>query len=487
MAEGLIQAFIAHAERSPDRLAVHEINSASWTRGEILRCAQATAESLDREVPEDAVVMLYGPGGGRYWAGLLAILGTGRRLLPVSEHLPEKERIELAEAQGVSAILETDSDGPLILGHQVRFHHPVGDAKCNSSVELDRGASSSLLLRSSGTTGSPAVSLRSGRALDRVAATLVDVLSFTEEDRVFAALPMQHAYGIEHAVLAPMLAGAEIAWQPSFDFSSSTDELRLRATVFPAVPVTLEAASRFGSHDAPLRLAYTAGSALPGSIYEAFVNAWRVPLGDLYGATELGTITWGVGGDTRPVPGVSICVAAEDGSKSKTGDGELLVTSDAMFDGYMLDGINQVNPGERIEGYFRTGDLGRIHADGRVEITGRLKAQFDVAGLKVNPTEVESVLGSYPGVQEIAVVPLALSETVTRVRAVVVPEQGSTDSLREELLNYAEKFLAPHLRPRVIDFQESLPRTSSGKILRNQLIESSVVPGSDHSGRSTNV
>ena len=153
----------------------------------------------------------------------------------------------------------------------------------------------------------------------------------------------------------------------------------------------------------------------------------------------------------------------------------------------MLGGSNQVNPGERIEGYFRTGDLGRIHADGRVEITGRLKAQFDVAGLKVNPTEVESVLGSYPGVQEIAVVPLALSETVTRVRAVVVPEQGSTDSLREGLLDYAEKFLAPHLRPRIIDFQESLPRTSSGKILRNQLIESCVDPGSNHSGRSTNV
>ena len=487
MAKGLIQAFILHAQRAPDRVAVHEIGGPSWSRSDILLSAQATAQMLDRHVPRGAVVMLCGPGGGRYWAGLIAILGTGRRALPVGQYLPEHEQIQLAEAQGVDAILETDPDTPPIAGQKARFHQPVAESRSIESITLDRGADASLLLRSSGTTGLPAVSLRSGQALDRVAATLVDVLELTEEDRIFAALPMQHAYGIEHAVFAPMLAGTELAWQPSFDLSSSAEELRQRATIFAAVPVTLEAAARLGTCDAPLRLAYTAGSTLPDSVRESFANAWSVPLGDLYGATELGTITWGVGGDSRAVPGVSIRVRAQDGSLSTSGVGELLVQSDAMFEGYILDCNEEINPGDRIEGHFRTGDLAQLHTDGRVEITGRLKAQFDVAGLKVNPTEVESVLNGYPGVQEIVVVPLSLSETVTRVRAVVVPGEGSEESIREGLIEYAAKFLAPHLRPRIIDFQQSLPRTPSGKILRHLLLESSDEQRANHSGRSTSV
>jgi len=487
VAEDLIQAFITHAQRSPLRMAVHEIGVRSWSRGEILRAAKATARNLQQHAPRDGVVMLHGPGGGRYWAGLLAVLGTGRCLLPVSEHLPIQERRELARAQGVDAILETDPDAAPIRGCEVGYHAPVEGGLDDVSCALDRGGASSLLLRSSGTTGRPAVSLRSGRALDRVTRTLLEVLALGDRDRVFAALPMQHAYGIEHAVMAPMCAGAELAWQPGFELSRGSQELRDRATVLAAVPVTLEAAIRIGSPDAPLRLAYTAGSTLPGSIRERFISAWQVPVGDLYGASELGTITWGVDGESRAVPGVSLRVRQDDGAIAECGTGEIVARSDAMFDGYLHARNGEIDHGDCIEGFFRTGDLGEIDANGRVRVTGRLKSQFDVAGLKVNPGEVEEVLAAHPGVAEIAIVPVRLSETVTRVRAVVVPTSGDHESIRSELSRHATERLAAHLRPRVIDFRESLPRTPSGKIIRHALEEDAEEQPAGHSGRSTSV
>ena len=132
-----------------------------------------------------------------------------------------------------------------------------------------------------------------------------------------------------------------------------------------------------------------------------------------------------------------------------------------------------MNPGRRLEGHFRTGDLGRIDSDGRVVINGRAKIQFDVGGLKVNPAEVEAILGEVSGVGEIVVVPMALTETVTRVRAVVVLADGFEAAGVIDALRAASRTrLSLHQRPRVFDLTDALPRTLTGKLLRGRLIES---------------
>ncbi|MDA0294958.1 MAG: fatty acid--CoA ligase family protein [Planctomycetota bacterium] len=486
MAAELIRDFIASVDRDPDRVAVHDLTSGRKTsRGEILAAAAQAARRLDATVPEDGVVMLHGPSGAGYWAGLLAILGSGRRMLPIGIETTARDRATLHDAHRVDAVIETDAsvgwaESPATVHLQVM--DGIGIPRGNDAGVLARGSSGSLLLRSSGTTGRPAVALRTGAALDRVSETLLQVIQLVDDDEVLATLPMQHAYGIEHGVLAPMRAGASVRFRPGFDLAGGVEALANGVTVFPGVPVTLEAAAREGRLDSRLRLAYSAGSSLPEVVREAFAEAWGCPTGNLYGATELGTITYGIGGLDAAVAGVSIRVAAvvdEDGGEvpvvTAEGSGELVVRSDAMFAGYLAARDAEVDPGRRLEGHFRTGDLGRVHAEGRVEITGRAKIQFDVGGLKVNPTEVEEVLAAHPAIREVAVIPLPLTATVTRVRAVVVvdcsgdPERESL--IRRELGALAARDLAPHQRPRVIDFVDSLPRTLTGKLLRGRLIE----------------
>ncbi len=492
MAAELIADFIASVDRGPDRPAILDIASGrARTRAGILRDAVALAQRLDDVAPEDAVVMLHGPGGAAYWSGLLAIFGTGRRLLPVGTETSARDRAKLHAAHQVDVVVETDprnpcGDGPA----ESRLHVEDASSTLDATAidRLGRGGAASLLLRSSGTTGRPSVALRTAVALDRVSKTLADVLELQDEDEILATLPMQHAYGIEHGVFAPMRTGALVRHQAGFDLGPGVEALGDGVTVFPGVPVTLEAAARVGRPGSALRLAYSAGSSLPDSVREGFESAWDCPTGNLYGATELGTITFGVGGDDRAVSGVSVRVAStvdEDAGRlpvvTDTGAGELVVRSDAMFAGYQDTRDATVDPGRRLEGHFRTGDLGTVHEDGRVEITGRAKIQFDVGGLKVNPTEVESVLMEHPSIREIAVVPLPLTETVTRVRVVVVAE-GADDpaaraAIQRDLAGIAKRELAPHQRPRTCDFLDELPRTLTGKLLRGRLME--MVIGTD--------
>src|SRR5262249_43507185 len=116
---------------------------------------------------------------------------------------------------------------------------------------------------------------------------------------------------------------------------------------------------------------------------------------------------------------------------------------------------------------FLTGDLGRLDR-GRLFITGRLKQLIDVGGTKVNPTEVELVLKEHPAVADCVVVPIPVTQTVSRLKAVVTAS-GLLPLDLEGVRAFARQRLAGYKVPRVVELRESLPRSATGKILRREL------------------
>ena len=145
-------------------------------------------------------------------------------------------------------------------------------------------------------------------------------------------------------------------------------------------------------------------------------------------------------------------------------EGELLIAAPSMFRGY----LHETTP-STLDGFFPTGDVGKIDEFGNLTITGRLKLLIEVGGLKVNVLEVEELLAQHPSVAEAAVVAIRVSETVSRLKAVVTPRNLNQPPVPEELRRFLRERLTAYKVPRVVEVRTSLPRSPSGKILRRLL------------------
>jgi acyl-CoA synthetase (AMP-forming)/AMP-acid ligase II len=271
-------------------------------------------------------------------------------------------------------------------------------------------------------------------------------------------------------LLAPIYAGATVHVARGFDIHLIVRELAESAiTIFPTVPAVLEMLVQFG--DLPerfpnLRLVYSAGGPLPISINDAFARRFGLPVAQLYGATEIGSVVFAdpalpefdTGSIGRAMPGVQMRIDA---------DGQLLIRAPSMMRGY-LDAENPFTS----DGFFPTGDLARMDANQCLSLIGRLKLLIDVGGRKVNPLEVEHVLSQYPGIAECVVVGLRQSQTVRRLKAVCVPAVPDAPPSPEQLRQFLRDRLSPYKIPRVFEIRSSLPKSPTGKVLPHLLEDS---------------
>jgi long-chain acyl-CoA synthetase len=262
------------------------------------------------------------------------------------------------------------------------------------------------------------------------------------------------------------------------DLPLVTRELRESAiTVLPGVPAMFEMLAQLGSGGhaelSSLRAAYSAGGPLPRSVFDAFERSFGVRVSQLYGATEVGSVTYAdprdehfdsasvgramAGVDVRITAGNDLSVALPTGQ-----DGQVWIKAQSMFSGYLGEGAGPV-----VDGFFPTGDIGRIDVFGNLAVTGRIKLLIDVGGLKVNPIEVEDVLMQHPGVGDCVVVALRQSETVLRLKAVVTARREGEKVDLDDLRRFARERLAGYKVPRLFEVRKSLPRTATGKLLRH--------------------
>lgn len=480
MTAQIVAAALRHASTSPHRPAIGRDREAARSWREIVDEACRLATWLDGNAAEGGVVATLGESGPGFWAGALAVFGSGRRLMPLTMGASSDELRRSIESFGTSAIVAHDVEDE---GRCCAVVEPASIPAISARFDvhgrspatpgiLARGAGAALLLHSSGTTGRPRAVLREGAALDRVASTLVDEIALRADDHIVSTLPMQHSYGIEHAVLAPILAGASVCVVRGGPLERLVAALRDRATVMPAVPVMLELLAEIEPGPTALRMVCSAGAPLPAAVRERFERRWATRVRNLYGASEVGTVTLERDDGERPVRGVEVRVCASDvvplGDCAVDEPGEVCVRSDAMFAGY-VDPVAGLDRGAIVDGFFRTGDRGTLDRAGRLRLCGRIKLQLDVGGLKVDPEAIEAVLREHPLVRDVAVVALPLSATVTRLRAVVVSSGARDDEAGAAIRRFAGIRLAVHEVPRVVEFRDVLPRSASGKLLRGSM------------------
>jgi long-chain acyl-CoA synthetase len=216
---------------------------------------------------------------------------------------------------------------------------------------------------------------------------------------------------------------------------------------------------------------------LPAATFEAFRAISGLQIGQVYGATEIGSVTFNDPDSPEfdpasvgmPMDGVHVRVldAAQprvDAELPAGCEGQVAISATSMMSRY-VDGEDA----PIVEGHYLTGDLGVLSARGALRITGRLKLFIDVGGRKVNPAEVEAVLRQHPSVASCVVVPLQLSESVCRVKAIVTLRDPGSGLSPQDLRAFARERLSGYKVPRVIELRDAMPLSPSGKVLRTRV------------------
>jgi long-chain acyl-CoA synthetase len=412
--------------------------------------------------PGDRVAIAM-PNGWQLAVALLGVLKAGATAAPLDPLLKPAERAAILADLTPAAVLE---ESP-------------GEAAA-WTTRASRGPA--LVLYTSGSTGRPKGALLSHAAtLAANRSWADDVMALRSDDVVLAALPLAHSYGLNGALVAPLLAGASVRLVERFSVDAVAPLLAEGGiTVFPGVATMFRRLLDGGRVAAgpALRLALSGAAPCPWEL----AQEWRAQTGVRilrgYGMTELFRPISYLAADTadradsigRAVPGVQLRVVDDDGRAAAAGDvGELLIRSPAAMDGY-LDAPDETRA-VLVDGWFHTGDLASVTADGWVTIVGRKRERILRGGYSVFPSEVEAVLVAHPDVVEAAVVAVPHPQLGEDVAAFVAlrPEARAT---ADQLSAYCRERLAAFKYPRRVSIVPALPRSATGKVLKAELARS---------------
>jgi len=336
-------------------------------------------------------------------------------------------------------------------------------------------------LYSSGSTGAPKGTVHLHSHLIQTAELYGRaVLGIRESDVVFSAAKLFFAYGLGNSLTFPMSVGATAVLLPARPAPADVFGAlkKFRATIFYGVP-TLYAAlladpARPKREELNLRVATSAGEALPAEIGKRWTEAYVCEILDGIGSTEMlhiflsnrpGEVRYGTTG--KAVPGYELRIVGDDGRECGVGEiGELQINGPSAA---LMYWNNRAKTKATFAGeWTRSGDKYTRDADGYYTYGGRSDDMLKVGGIYVSPFEVEACLMTHAAVLEAAVIGMADTDELVKPKAYVVLKSGQA-ATAEELQLHVKSLLAPYKYPRWIEFVPELPKTATGKIQRFKL------------------
>jgi len=484
------------ADRSSPCLEIP--NAALWTFADVEAEAARYANLMCERgvVPGDRVAVQV-EKSPRALILYLACLRAGAVYLPLNPAYPEREvDYFLGDAEPrlmVTRPESADGAGRLCERHGLGDPLTLGIGDDGTLVEASRSMPDrfdpverapddlAALLYTSGTTGQPKGAMLTHANLFSNAEVLHRAWGFRAGDVLLHMLPIFHTHGLFVACHTSLINGSPMIFCPRFD---ATEACRLlpRATVFMGVPtfyVRLLGQAGLGSAPcANVRLFVSGSAPLREQTFEAFRERTGHTILERYGMTECGMSTSNpLEGERRagtvgpPLPGVDLRVSREDGTPAGPGEvGAIEFRGPNVFAGYWRR-PEKTAAEFTADGFFRSGDLGRIDDDGYVSIVGRGKDLVISGGFNVYPKEVELLIDRLDGVAESAVIGLPHPDFGEQVTAVVVCAPGAARPTGQSVIEALKRALAGYKVPKQVFFAGGLPRNAMGKVQKSVLRE----------------
>ncbi len=486
-----MEAFAARARQFPENTAVFHFEtrvSFDSIATEALRFATQLAQwgigpgdrvALSLQNDPDFLIAQYGT-----WM-------LGAIVVPLSALLKEREIAFHLSDSGARAYISRDeifaAHGRHALGSTQVSHVllssqfsalPPPDPTVRISPGLDDAA---YLVYTSGTTGHPKGAISRHRQIAFNARVFQTWFNATENDVIAGMAPLFHITGLVAQIALSALSGAPLILAHRFQAAEMLRLIELhRATIsVAAITAYIALLKEPGSQQLPhWTKCGTGGAPVPPSVVEQFERRFGVRIHNTYGLTESNSPSHltpiGATGPVDPVSGalaiglpipnsVAKIVHPEEPSRElPPGEpGEIALQGPMIFDGYW----NRPEESAAVfhEGFFLTGDIGIMDAEGWFYVVDRKKDMIVASGFKVWPREVEDVLYQHPAVREAAVVGIPDDYRGETVKAIVATRSPVTEA---EIIEFCKERLAAYKYPRQVEFVEEIPKTASGKFLR---------------------
>ncbi|MES1950522.1 putative malonyl-CoA synthase [Salinisphaera sp. S4-8] len=422
--------------------------------------------------------------------GLLLFMGVlraGAIYVPVNPSFTAREANVLLQESTPALLIDNDAQA-LNLEDAIRLRTLSYDDGASTdllnapamdidSVDEPESADYAAMLFTSGTTGRPKGAPLTHANLMANLDSLATVWQIGPSDRVLHVLPVFHAHGLFVAAAMPLLRGASVIVTETFD-AAQTVQLLPEATVFMAVPAIytrLLAQPEFGPQACRnLRLATSGSAPLSPEMFTALEQRMGLKVVERYGLTETSILTSNpidgtatVGSVGKPLSIVELRITDAQGNAVANGEvGSLQVRSPATISHYW--NRPELKDEWTADGFFDTGDMGRIDKDGFVWLVGRKKELIISGGYNVYPREVENVLETVPGVDEAVVLGVPHPDFGEGVLAAIRRTAGepvTEDTIKQHVI----RDLTSYKRPKAIVFVDDFPRNAMGKVMKKTL------------------
>ena len=492
----LTDLFFANEQKTPDKIAI-------WCDGETAtyrefgkRFLQIANMLLENGVKQGDVLGVPMNNSIESAALFFAAAEMGVALAPINPTLPMAAVESTFGSVGVNCVLARKSffrnyqtegmkcfcfDSDAVEGAIPFARYPEYPAKRVTYPVSDEATL--ILTLTSGSTGEPKpIELSQKNKIDRAFAHR-DVFKLTSEDRVLAATPLYHSLA-ERLVIMPMLLGATAILLPRF-----TPELWLKCIeeqkVTFSIPVSAQLASVLKLLDgenvpdtSTLRCIVSSSALLEQSIKERLIEKLKCEFHEMYGTSETSTATdihftavpEKAGSVGNAFWKAELKIADDAGAILPVGEvGEILVKSPLAFKGYYRL-PEKTAESYTADGFFKTGDLGRLDEDGYLYFCGRKKELIITGAVNVYPPDIENVIIKIDGVKEVAAFAYPDERLGEVVAVAVVAEEGMTVTKRD-IQRYCVRNLADFQQPHEIFFLEELPKNPMGKIVKGKLLD----------------
>jgi long-chain acyl-CoA synthetase len=404
---------------------------------------------------------------------LMACRALDLVMMPVDGGTKLREILELGNRFGAAALVLPAALASGVDGRSAPLTDDLTIVLHETPARQYAGAA--MLKLTSGTTDVPKAALVTEAHLLADCSHVVSAMDIREEDTQIACIPLSHSYGIVVMLMPLLVQATALVLRESFvPKELPADARRFSARRFPGVPFMFD---YFIAHPPGdgwprcLQHLISAGARLEPATVRTFFEMFGVKIHTFYGTTETGGISFDdsdrieaaetVG---RPLPGVTVSLRPDAGAPR--GAGRIFVQSGSVADGYAGQPSDTLSYGG-----FLTGDYGAFDDRGCLTLVGRASSFVNVAGRKVEPSEVEVVLRSMPGIADVRVVGAPDAQRGQQIVACVVTDYRHVQLTTVAIRQFCASRLSPHKIPRAILFLDSIPLTARGKTDRSALAD----------------